>query len=86
MHGVSADYIREMAEVGFANLPMRDLVEARMHGVNAAYVRQMRAEGFDEISLAQLTELRIHDISPEYLREIEALHEQMRQDAPAVEV
>jgi len=57
-----------------------------MHGVNAAFVRQMRAEGFDDISLAQLTELRIHDISREYLREMEALHEQMRQDAPVVEV
>lgn len=65
---VTADLVRELRSLGYADLSARDLVASRIHGVTPEFIREMRAAGYGDASLRQLVEFRIHDITPEYVR------------------
>jgi hypothetical protein len=43
IHGVTPAFIKEMAELGYKNLSIDQLVQLRIHGVDADYVRKMNA-------------------------------------------
>ncbi|HYN89665.1 MAG TPA: hypothetical protein VER55_14120, partial [Ardenticatenaceae bacterium] len=70
MHGVTADYVRQMRDAGFGPLSLDRLIEFRTHGVTPEFVHEMRAAGFGDLSLDQLLEMRIHGVSPEFAREM----------------
>src|SRR5438270_13430 len=42
MHGVTADFVREMEAVGFKGLDLAELTQMRIHGINAQFAREMQ--------------------------------------------
>ena len=43
MVAASIDFIRGMNDLGYADIPARELVSTRIHGVTVDWVRQVRA-------------------------------------------
>jgi hypothetical protein len=41
IHGVTPLFVKEMAELGYKNLSIDQLVQLRIHGVDAEYVKEM---------------------------------------------
>lgn len=65
IHGVSADYIRALAEANAAlrRVDTDQLVAMRIHGVSPAFVREMREAGYVNLSPEALVAMRIHGVS-----------------------
>lgn len=72
-HGVNPEYVRELREYGFGDLPVETLIEVRDHGVNGRFIREMREAGLGDLSLDQLVSLRDHGVRAEYIVEMRAL-------------
>ncbi len=70
-HGVSAEYAREMAQLGMT-LSLDDLVRSRDHGVSTEFVREMRAAGF-KLTHAELVRARDHGVSVEFVKRMAQL-------------
>lgn len=70
LHGVTPEYIRNLAELGYRNLPLEVYVGLRDHGVTPEYIRDMKAAGYTDLSLDELKALRTSGINPEYVREM----------------
>ncbi len=64
MHGVTAEYVREMRAEGLDGLSLGQLTEMRMHGVNSEYVREMRDFGVESAGVGR----EACDVSPAYPR------------------
>jgi len=56
---VDANYIRGMAEAGYKNVALEDLVRARQHGVDGRVARRINAKLSQPASLDKL--IQIHD-------------------------
>jgi hypothetical protein len=65
IQGVTLDFVRELRELGFRDVPARELIALRIHGVTPDYIRRMRAGGADP-SLRELISSRIHGATPEF--------------------
>jgi beta-lactamase regulating signal transducer with metallopeptidase domain len=66
-HGVNAEYVRQMAAVGYRVGTLDALVGLRDHGIDPEYVRGMAALGFARLSTDDLLHARDHGIEPEYV-------------------
>ncbi len=66
----NGDYISEMAEAGYPNLSVDDLIRMKSLGVTPDFVRQMAAAGFTRPTVDQLVQMRALGLSPEYVHEI----------------
>ena len=75
IHGVDADYIREIRSIGprFAQLSNEELVKMRIHRVSARSVQQLAELGYADISFKDLIAAHIHGVSPTFIREMAAL-------------
>ena len=51
IHGVSAQFVRELNDLGYKNLPIEDLVRMRIHGVTPDYIKQMRDAGYPNVKV-----------------------------------
>ncbi len=60
IHGVSADYVKELKSLGYSNLPVEDLVRMRIHGVTPEFIRDVNAAGFKNMSADDLVDFSIH--------------------------
>src|SRR5689334_16066998 len=49
MHGVDADYIRQMHELGFTDVSLEELTQLAIHGVDPEFVGEMRNLGFTDL-------------------------------------
>jgi hypothetical protein len=58
--GSSGSYIQALADAGYPNLTVDQLIAFKIHGIAADYIRQLRAAGVDELSPDQLVAFRIH--------------------------
>jgi beta-lactamase regulating signal transducer with metallopeptidase domain len=58
--GSSGSYIQDLADAGYPNLTVDQLIAFKIHGVAADYIRQLRAAGVDKLSPDQLVAFRIH--------------------------
>ena len=67
-HGVTADYVTGLAEVGYRLGSLERLVEARDHGVDASLVRDLKEEGFRELTYEQVLRVRDHGVTPDYIQ------------------
>src|SRR5262245_20183771 len=72
-HGVSPEFIRELAAEGMPGLSLDDLLRARNSGVDAEYIRDLRTVGYPKLSLDALIQLRQHGVDPDYVRELDAV-------------
>jgi beta-lactamase regulating signal transducer with metallopeptidase domain len=72
-HGVNADYLRSMSELGYRFGSLDALITLRDHGVSAEYVRQLQELGYKQLTADELRTARDHGVTPEYVRELVAL-------------
>jgi hypothetical protein len=70
-HGVDLDYVRGMAELGFAPRTVAELVKLRDHGVDPEFVAGMNELGYRDLSLDELLRARDHGADPDYAREMQ---------------
>jgi beta-lactamase regulating signal transducer with metallopeptidase domain len=68
----SGDFIDEMAEAGYTNLSVDELIRLKTSGVNADYVRSLRALGFTNLTSKELASLSIHRVTTAYIQAIHA--------------
>ena len=68
----SADFIEEMASVGYTNLTIDDLVRLKQSDVSAEYVRNLRSLGFSNLTVKELSAMSIHGVTPTYIQAIRA--------------
>ena len=75
IHGVDADYIREMRSISprFAQLSVDELIKMRIHRVSAKSVQQLAELGYGDISFNDLMAAHIHGVTPSFIREMAAL-------------
>ncbi len=57
-HGVSAEYIADMKDIGLKNLTLSDIVRLRDHGITPGFVNHVRAQGYKEDTVDGLIHLK----------------------------
>jgi len=70
-HGVTPEFLREIAALGYKTASVSDLVALRIHGVTPDYISRMTAL-VGRQSLDELVSLRIHGVTPEYVERFQA--------------
>jgi beta-lactamase regulating signal transducer with metallopeptidase domain len=70
-HGVTPEYLREIAGLGYKRASVGDLVALRIHGVTPEYISRMTAL-VGRQSLDGLVSLRIHGVTPEFVERFQA--------------
>ncbi len=68
--GVTPQWLREMAALGYTNLSGGEITALAVQGVDASYVRGLSQAGYPHLSAGQIIALRVQDVSPEYVRQI----------------
>ena len=71
IHGVSADYLRDVRALGYAELRPEDFVKAKIHGVDPAFLRELKGAGY-QLPMDRMVELKIHGVSAAYLRRLQS--------------
>ncbi|HEY2798045.1 MAG TPA: M56 family metallopeptidase [Thermoanaerobaculia bacterium] len=73
IHGVTPEFIAEIAALGYARSSPDQLVALRIHGVTPEYAKEMSAIfGYGQVPLDDLVALRIHGVTPESARSLQA--------------
>jgi beta-lactamase regulating signal transducer with metallopeptidase domain len=68
IHGVRAEGIRELRELGNADLTPRQLVEMRVHRVTPAFIRELREAGLADLTPEALVRMRVHGVDAAFVR------------------
>jgi beta-lactamase regulating signal transducer with metallopeptidase domain len=61
-------FLKALADAGYSDLPVEEIIELRQHGVSASYLRDMNAVGWGRLTTRQIIELRNHGVQPDYVR------------------
>ena len=64
-HGVTVEFVREMAALGYTNLTLDNLIRIRDHGVTPDYAKALKALGYDRLAVEDLVMLRDHGLTAE---------------------
>lgn len=70
MHGVDADFIRDLKRVGLRNLTPDQLIHLYNHGVDAGFVVAMRGQGYTNLTVDELVHLMNHGVDPASIDEL----------------
>jgi bla regulator protein BlaR1 len=62
--GVTPDYVRDLAQAGYARMKVRDIVQARAGGISAEYARGMAAAGYGHLPILSLIQLKQVGVTP----------------------
>ena len=73
IHGVDANFMREMRDLGLGDLSLQEFKEMAIHGVDADFVHEMRELGYRELPVSNLLELRIHGVDADFVRQMRDL-------------
>ncbi|PHI18574.1 hypothetical protein CEQ90_17290 [Lewinellaceae bacterium SD302] len=73
IHGISREYMTEMASIGYPDLNMDQLLEAKIHGMSADFMAEMKTIGFTDLTFNAAKEMAIHNISVSYVKELAAM-------------
>jgi hypothetical protein len=73
MLDITSSRIREMGELGYPGMSLKQVVSSGIFRVTPQMVREFRDAGYRDLSLETLTKLRIHRVTVSYLRELETL-------------
>jgi bla regulator protein blaR1 len=68
--GVSPQWLREMAALGYTNLSGGEITALAVQDIDPAYVRGMAQAGYPRLSAGQLIALKVQDVTPDYVRQI----------------
>ncbi len=68
--GVTPEYIRALAGVGFNRLPPERLLRLRDIGIDASYITGLRAAGLKLASLEEFIKARTADLTPQYVKSL----------------
>ena len=60
IHGVTSQYVKELKDLGYSNVPAEDLVRMRIHGVTPQFIKDVNAAGFKNMSADDLVDFSIH--------------------------
>ena len=72
-HGVTADYVRGMGQLGYRLGSVDALIRQRDHGVSPPFIRELRAQGLEGLSADDLVRARDHGVNPGYVGELRML-------------
>ena len=67
------DYITEMANAGYPNLSVDQLIQMKSLGVTPDFVREMAAAGFTHPSVDELVKMRALGLTPDYVHDMRKL-------------
>ena len=65
IHGVTPDFLQQLAALGYRDFSADDLVNLSIHGVSADYLRRLSQSGMARLSADQLVHLRIAGFEPQ---------------------
>ncbi|HEY2946103.1 MAG TPA: M56 family metallopeptidase [Vicinamibacteria bacterium] len=71
-YGVTKDYIRGLATLGYEDLSEGKLIALRSNGVSVSYVEGLKDLGYEGLSVSRLIMLRSQGVTPDY---VQGLHE-----------
>jgi beta-lactamase regulating signal transducer with metallopeptidase domain len=70
-HGVTPEFLRDIAALGYKTASVSELVALRIHGVTPDYITRITAL-VGRQSLDELVSFRIHGVTPEYVERFQA--------------
>lgn len=68
----SKGFIADLAEAGYSNLTVDQLIAFKIHGVTPEYIRGLREVGIANLKPDQLVAFRIHQVDPKQVTEFKA--------------
>jgi beta-lactamase regulating signal transducer with metallopeptidase domain len=68
----SGSFIADLADAGYANLSVDQLIAFKIHGVTADYIRQLSTAGMRNLTPDDLVAFRIHGIEPKQISEMQS--------------
>ncbi|HSG28444.1 MAG TPA: hypothetical protein VLA34_08180 [Candidatus Krumholzibacterium sp.] len=72
IHGVDAEYIKEIKEdLGFRRMSLDDLLAFKIHGISKEYISELKEIGLDDLSEDEVLSMKIHGISADYVKEMQ---------------
>jgi hypothetical protein len=72
-YGVTTDYVRCLAELGYDELSEGKLIALRSNGVSASYVEGLKELGYESLSVSRLVMLRSQGVTPGYVQGLREL-------------
>ena len=72
IQGVTPEYARAMANVGFGKPSAGDLIAMKIQGVTPQYVSELHAAGLQPANIGELISYRIFHVTPEFLAGMKA--------------
>jgi beta-lactamase regulating signal transducer with metallopeptidase domain len=70
--GVTPEYAKAMAQAGFGQPTMHDLIAMKSQGITTEYMAKMKASGLAPADLHELIALRAVGVTPEYAKQMAA--------------
>ncbi len=68
----SGSYIQDLADAGYANLTVDQLIAFKIHDVTADYIRDLRTAGVDKLTPDQLIAFRIHGAQAKEIEQLKS--------------
>ncbi len=72
-YGVTQDYVRCLASLGYEDLSEGKLIALRSNGVSVSYVEELKDLGYDHLSVSRLIMLRSQGVTPDYVQAFQEL-------------
>jgi beta-lactamase regulating signal transducer with metallopeptidase domain len=72
IQGITPEYARDMAQVGFGKPSASELTALKIHGVTPAYLSELKAAGLKPENFQEVISYRIFRITPEYIAGMKA--------------
>ena len=72
-YGVTKDYIRCLASLGYEDLSEGKLIALRSNGVSVSYVEGLKDLGYEGLSASRLIMLRSQGVTPDYVEGLQEL-------------
>jgi beta-lactamase regulating signal transducer with metallopeptidase domain len=72
-YGVTKDYVRGLASLGYEDLSEGKLIALRSHGVSVSFVEELKDLGYEHLSVSRLIMLRSQGVTPDYVQGLQEL-------------
>jgi len=72
-YGVTNEYVRGLASLGYEDLSEGKLIALRSNGVSVSYVEELKDLGYDHLSVSRLIMLRSQGVTPDYVQALQEL-------------